>query len=359
MGRTPYKNDNLPPRMRARAQRSGTVYYYYDLGGKPRREKPLGSDYIEAVRKWSELERERTPIQALGLITFKKVVKRYVQEIIPTKRPRTQQGNMSELEFLHEYFEDAPLSEIQPHHIKLYFAWRKEKALEYYSKNPKRKAPDNPGHVRANREIALFSHIFNFARESGFTSLPNPCLGVKKNKESGRDIYVGDDIYKKVWDAADQPTRDAMDLAYLTGQRPADTVKMDERHIKDGYMLVEQGKTGQKLRMAITGDLSVLIERIRARKRGYIVVSTRLIVNEKGAAISQRLLHDRFTQARTKANIELDLFQFRDLRAKAGTDKTESSGDIREAQKQLGHKSVTMTEHYVRDRVGQKVNPTR
>lgn len=87
-------------------------------------------------------------------------------------------------------------------------------------------------------------------------------------------------------------------------------------------------------------------------------LSTRLIVDEKGTAISQRHLHDRFTEARTKAKVDFDLFQFRDLRAKAGTDKTENS-DIREAQKQLGYTSVTMTEHYVRDRIGQKVNPTR
>lgn len=78
--------------------------------------------------------------------------------IIPTKAPHTQSDNMRELEFLYEYFEDAPLSEIQPHFIKLYFTWRREKSLELYAKK-KKKAPDNPGHVRANREIALFSHI--------------------------------------------------------------------------------------------------------------------------------------------------------------------------------------------------------
>jgi integrase len=48
-----------------------------------------------------------------------------------------------------------------------------------------------------------------------------------------------------------------------------------------------------------------------------------------------------------------------DLRAKAGTDKADSSADIREAQKQLGHTTVTMTEHYTRNRRGAKVTPTR
>ncbi|WP_321911493.1 site-specific integrase [Burkholderia cepacia] len=55
--------------------------------------------------------------------------------------------------------------------------------------------------------------------------------------------------------------------------------------------------------------------------------------------------------------MDKEKFQFRDLRAKAGTDK-ESSGDLREAQALLGHGSVAMTEHYVRKR-GRKVTPTK
>jgi integrase len=44
--------------------------------------------------------------------------------------------------------------------------------------------------------------------------------------------------------------------------------------------------------------------------------------------------------------------------ATSATDKTESS-DIRQAQKQLGHTTVTMTEHYVRGRRGDLVKPTK
>jgi integrase len=67
----------------------------------------------------------------------------------------------------------------------------------------------------------------------------------------------------------------------------------------------------------------------------------------------------RFRTAREAAGIPANDFQFRDLRAKAGTDKTDSTGDIRQAQKQLGHESLAMTEHYVRKRRGEKVGPTR
>ena len=48
------------------------------------------------------------------------------------------------------------------------------------------------------------------------------------------------------------------------------------------------------------------------------------------------MLRHRFDKAREKAGVE---FQFRDLRAKAGTDKAESQ-EIHAAQKQLGHKTI-------------------
>lgn len=71
------------------------------------------------------------------------------------------------------------------------------------------------------------------------------------------------------------------------------------------------------------------------------------------------MLRKRFDDTRAKAGIEKEDFQLRDLRAKAGTDKAESSGDIMQARDQLGHTTVVMTEHYVRHRKGKKVSPTR
>ncbi|WP_246542205.1 hypothetical protein [Collimonas antrihumi] len=49
---------------------------------------------------------------------------------------------------------------------------------------------------------------------------------MKKFKEAGRNIYIEDDIYKMLWKAAELPLRDALDIAYLTGQRPADVRKL-------------------------------------------------------------------------------------------------------------------------------------
>jgi integrase len=260
-------------------------------------------------------------------------------EVIPTKAAETQHGNLKELKYLLEFFDNPPaeLDQIQPIHIRQYLDWRKN------------------SQVRANREKALFSHIWNKAREWGYTALANPCLGIKGYKESGRDVYVEDNEYQAVWNCADQPLRDAMDLAYLTGQRPADTLRFQETDIREGVLFVLQNKTKERLRVAITGKLADVIENILERKREHKIRSLSLVCNEEGKALSKYALRSRFDKARAKAGVQ---FQFRDLRAKAGTDKADST-DMREAQKQLGHKTISMTEHYVRKRRGETVDPTK
>jgi integrase len=196
--------------------------------------------------------------------------------------------------------------------------------------------------------------------------LANPCQGVRGKSEKGRTVYIEDAVYTAVHDASDVPLRDAMDLAYLTGQRPADVLAMSEHDVKDGELWVKQSKTGKKLRIAVEGELKALLERFTARKSLYKVRALRLVVNESGKPLTKDALRSRFDKAREAAAKDhpelaesIKNFQFRDLRAKAGTDKAETSGDIRQAQKQLGHASVGMTEHYVRDRKGDQVGPTR
>ncbi|WP_338340720.1 tyrosine-type recombinase/integrase [Burkholderia vietnamiensis] len=103
--------------------------------------------------------------------------------------------------------------------------------------------------------------------------------------------------------------------------------------------------------------MAALLDRLAARKANHNPRSTRLIVDEQGRPLGQAALRFRFDRAREAAGISKSEFQFRDLRAKAGTDKEERT-DLRAAQSLLGHGSSTMTEHYVRKR-GTKVTPTR
>ncbi|POD78436.1 hypothetical protein BKM17_06490 [Pseudomonas syringae group genomosp. 3] len=111
-----------------------------------------------------------------------------------------------------------------------------------------------------------------------------------------------------------------------------------------------------KRRIQIIGELETLLARIMARKATYKVRTTQLIVSADGSAMTHSILRNRFDDARTAAGIEKSAFPLRDLRAKAGTDKAESSGDILKAD-QLEHTTIGMTEKYVREGKGKQVTP--
>jgi integrase len=167
-----------------------------------------------------------------------------------------------------------------------------------------------------------------------------------------------------VWDGASGPLRDAMDLAYLTGQRPADALKMTEHDIIGGHLIVTQEKTKQPLRIRIVGELAALLERIEARKAGCKIKTAALLVNQHGKRLTGPTLRSQFDKAKAAAAVkapamasDIEKFRFYDLRAKAADDTADGRGE-EAARDLLGHDSVRTTQkHYLRR--GKIVTPTK
>ena len=348
MGR-PRKTDlNLPPRMR----RKGNAYYYAH-NGTPRRWEALGTDFAVALRRWAELAGQ--PAAAVPQLTFSEVATKYRLLVYPTKAPRTRKDNDGEFKKLEAVFGRSLFESITHRDAARYHALRGEKAP-----------------VRANREIALLSHVWTFARSarSGYlTEKPNPCEGIERFKEAGRDNFVTDDVFLSIVYKAPQPLADAMWLAYFTGQRPSDVLKVRRDNVRELALDVRQGKTGANVRLELAGmDLGKLVDELLARERK--VSGPWLIQDDAGQRLTYWALAKAFAAARKAAAEaaraeahadlagEIEACQFRDLRAKSGTEKAEQAGIIA-ARDMLGHASVTMTEHYVRRRRGARVKPLK
>lgn len=325
MGRRRQSNFDDPPRF----HRKGTVWYHVS-GTSPRVWTKLSSDRAEALRLWAQREGVREDDSTR---LFSVIARRYVREVLPTKAASTRRDNEKELANLLRVFGHVPIDFIAPMHIREYLDIRGQTAK-----------------VRANREKALFSHVFNKAREWGYTTAPNPCQGVKGFKEAGRDRYVTNEEFENVKAKAHFTVADAMDLALLTGQRPADVLKIKHTDIRDGALWIVQNKTGARLGIEITGELAAVIARITARP--CQAISPYLLQDEKGQPLSLYALRSRFDKARDLAKVS---FQFRDIRAKAATD----TGDLAHSQRLLAHKNRQMTEHYVKRRAGERVRPLR
>lgn len=348
------KNRDLPPRMlrRTRKLKGGKLWvaYYYN-GRKPdgtRFEIPLGRDLNEAKRNWAQLEC-RDAAAETKLMRF--VFDQYERDIIPTKAPRTQKDNLGSLVNLRKVFDAVSIDAITTPHLAQYRDRRGAKAP-----------------VRANREITLLSHVWNLAREWGFTAKENPATGLRKKKEKPRTFYADDEVWSAVYKAACVELQDAMDLNYLTGQRPADVLKMRFSDLKDETLGVQQNKTEKKLRIMLNTDgtrteFGKLIDRIKARERK--VASRYLIAKPDGTPLNQWTLRTRFDDARAVAAKEakdagneeladkIRAFQFRDIRPKAASEMK-----LAHASELLGHTEQEITKK-VYQRVGQLVKPTK
>lgn len=348
---------HLPPRMlqRTKKLKSGALWvgYYYngrDENGE-RIEIPLGSDINEAKRRWAELDCKPTPVET-GLM--KHIFDRYLRDIVPTKAPRTQKDNQGAISQLRATFDSAPVDAITPQHIAQYRDKRSAK-------------------VRANREITLLSHIFNMAREWGYTAKDNPARGIRKNKEQPRDFYADDAVWTAVYKQASDVLKNAMDIAYLTGQRPGDVVKIKLTDIRQDALEIRQNKTSKRLRILLNyedgtrSELGKVIDRIISESGK--VVNMHLLVNTRGESLTQWALRHHFDHARAEAAktaSEMETreglalaerirqFQFRDARPKAASEIS----DLATASKLLGHTEQEITKKVYR-RIGETVKPTK
>lgn len=340
---------DLPPRMlrRTKVLKSGKVWvgYYYngrDEAGQ-RKEIPLGVDLVAAKLKWAQLECQPPPSD---VSTMRTLFDRYARDVIPGKKPRTRKDNAAELANLRKVFDSAPIDAVTPAHVAQY-----------------RDARGATAKTRANRELALLSHVFNMAREWGLRTHQNPVQGIRKHRTDPRRFYADDATWAAVREMGATHVQDAMDIAYLTAQRPSDVLDMRWGQIKDGALEVQQGKTGKRLRIllidsGVKTELGLVLDRIRARagRTGSVF----LIADANGQPYKLRTFRTHFDTARAAALKEhpkmkdsIEALWFSDARSKAASDM-----DGQHAQALLGHTEQKVTETVYRRR-GATVMPTR
>jgi integrase len=323
MGRKPSANLNLPSRMRARV-RGDKTYYFYDHGGRPRKETSLGTDYVIAVQKWAELH-EAAPTVAItvGWAIGKYLASPQFDEV----SLGTQADYKFALDKLLKAFGDAPMDQVRPSVVQLYIDDRSKETRH-----------------RALREKAVLSMVYSWAMARDFCAT-NPVAAIKTKRLPGRkDVIITDDVLEGVYQAGSVSLKEAMDLAYYLSQRPADVLKLSEADVRKGYMEFNQNKTGKAMKIPVAGDLEKLIERINERKSQFTIRPMQLLVDESGKPMTKAKLRSRFEAARAMVS-GAEHFQFRDLRRKGSTDLRDQVG-LEAAQALLGHSTTTMTEHY-------------
>lgn len=338
-----------------KGKNKNTYYGRTNEGGK-RKKIPLGHDLAIALQKIREIESTGSILPTKLSHIWDKYSKDYRDGLLA--RPVSTQKDYERCwKMISSVLADIDLEAIKPSHIKQYMKNR-------------------TGRVRANREKALISILFNYAIEYCEYDGLNPTFGLKGFKEKGRDRYIQKWEYEEIYAASSQLLKDTLDLLLYTGQRPSDILDIKFSDIKlhcdisdinlydnspvsqqigSTYahtIAVQTNKTKKKIEIIVAGDFAPIFDRIIERYKERKVKSIYLISDNKGQKLTIHQLEHHFKKARTKAGYKAYDIQMRDLRSKNACDSTGEEANIR-----LAHTTQAMTDKY-RNKVRSVFVPT-
>lgn len=321
------------PRLRrhVRTRKSGkvVVYYTFDMRPEGKPDVALGSDFAVALERWEALYHGRSSTTG----TLEEAFAEWEDKALPLyESAETKRGYTKHLRRIRPVFGGAQWSEVDMRSLTQYLEQRTAK-------------------TQANRELALLSVIWNWARTRGLTTLPWPAAGMErsrwKNKERARQVIVHDEVYAAIYAEADQTLRDCMDLASATGLRLTDCLRIA---LPRGDMLtIEASKTGKSASFDVR--LSQVLPDLIARRRAVDALHVMLLSTPQGQRLTYSMLRARWDKAReaaaTKAAPELAeairSLWLRDMRKRAA----QAAGSLDDAAELLQHDSKRLTErHY-------------
>lgn len=298
----------------------------------------LGRTKQEMYRKLAELEDKPK-----NQIKMNDIFNLYMAEVAPEKGEKTYKNNIREVKNLMIYFGQMYPEDVEPHHVWKYLQLRKEAG-----------AP-----VGGNREKALLSHVFTFARQKGFVR-DNPCFRVGRNAERARSRYITHKEFialKRFADKTDPIMGPFLILAYKSYQRRQDLIRITMQDLLPEGIYFEQGKSlkaDKIVKKLIIGWSPKLRWAVNELKKMQKIYSDCLVCQVNGKPYTDEGMStkwQRLIDAAMEKGVITERFTFHDIRAKAVSDEE----DLNKASRAAGHTSTKTTQkHY--DRKARVVN---
>lgn len=147
-----------------------------------------------------------------------------------------------------------------------------------------------------------------------------------------------------------------IDISYLLWARAIDIRTLKESQIVgvEAWIRIKPSKTektsGKTVDITITQEIASVIERARAIKRRYGIISPYLFPTQKGGAYTKSGLSSMWRRAKERAGITDDVV-FKDIRALGATDAAKRGEDRKDIQTRLAHTSGKTTDIYIKESV--------
>ncbi len=338
------KHRALPPRMKFH---HGSYWHGPRIEGKQKWTR-LGKDLSEALAEYHIRDCTKG---APGSI--RQLIARYREEVLPFKKTASTMRMYDKgLERMSHAFGVFQLDELRRKHI---YEW-----LDH---------PNNANRrIGANRDLACLSHVLAMAEGRWDLIDRNVCAKLDKNQESPREIYIDDDTYVLIRNAMPERIQTAMDITLLTSLRKSDVLKVKQSDLvtQNGIpvLMVSQqklaGQTGGSYSIAIDDLLLEVFTRAKIHNRvpgGYLVQKPTAKAFGKAGDPYTSSGFDSIWQrriARIKEEYDIPDVRWHDIRAKAASDLESPY----HAHRLLGHKSMSTTEIYLRNKKRDSVPST-
>lgn len=268
--------------------------------------------------------------------TVAELINAYIRDVSPTMAPNTHRDHLLQKVTLLAVFGQMRAQDVSSGHIAQFLEKRTDKRGK--------RAP-----VRANREVALLSSVYNYAMRLGVSGITaNPCYGVRRNTERARTRYVTDAELKAVMDIAGGKWRAILQIMYSCGQRPSDIRTLKRSQLFDDGIHFQPAKTAKRTGKKIIVEWSQDLRRAVDALLELQSVSSVYVIAAKGhGCYTESGFKTEFGKIIRKAiaaGTLTERFHAHDLRAKAASDDEVS------AQDRLAHSTSAQTATYIRGR---------
>lgn len=279
--------------------------------------------------------------------TLGELITRYRRDVLPSKRPKTQDPQRQQLSWWQAQLGARALADITPALIAEYRDRLAREPIPSPAKDPTQAGPvrqRTPATV--NRYLAVLSHAFTIAvKEWGWVE-DNPLRKVSKSKEPrGRVRFLSDDERTRLLaacrESANPALYPAVVLALSTGARQMEIMglRWEQVDLHRKVITLHDTKNQERRVLPLAGHALELIQ-VRAKVRR---IDTDLLFPGQNP-VKPIDLRAPWEAALKRADVQD--FRFHDLRHSAASYLAMNGASLAEIAEVLGHKTLAMVKRY-------------
>ena len=268
-----------------------------------------------------------------------KLLEQFLAHLASERRlsPHTVLNYGRDVAALLELAGDAPLEQLQIHHLRRFIAQLHARGLDGRS---------------LARMLSGWRGFFRYlARDHGYTH--NPCTGLRapKAKKTLPHALSPDEAQRLMQlpenGALAARDRAMFELFYSSGLRLSELISLAPDDINFSDATVRVTGKGSKTRIVPVGShaLRALTDWLKPRAALVKAGDNALFINRNGRRLTPRAVQYRMKSWALKLGLNTDLYPHK-LRHSFASHLLQSSGDLRAVQEMLGHASIATTQVY-------------